>query len=327
MTSVAAAPPVAAGDFFLTDSEDNDTKEPQRKKTSRFGGDTVAAAAATVTASANTPSSDTEMEEEEGDDDKSSSGEMPDAEEEKDKKSQGHSSATGGGAAATAAAGENVTASLSDSSATPPNSPRSSHSSSSSSKIHQRPQKKKKKQTSMSAAAVAPVAEEARAVPSKDRLSRATNQRMHLRRGKKVPILPSPKDRSNSSSSIKGSKRRQNAIEAQGKRKKRRFKANTVILRDMLKQQKIAHTKPSFQKAPLERLIREIADFCQSPNGNRLHFQHDVFEILQESAEAFLIFMFNGIGDIIHTDKRKEALVKDLHLWRRIEGKYYNVGL
>ena len=69
---------------------------------------------------------------------------------------------------------------------------------------------------------------------------------------------------------------------------------------------------------PFARLVREIAQDFAGVDG-QLRFQSEAMSALQESAEAFLVFMFEQAYSLTIHSKRVTILPRDIQLWRRIK--------
>jgi histone H3 len=71
------------------------------------------------------------------------------------------------------------------------------------------------------------------------------------------------------------------------------------------------------RKAPFQRLVREVAaDFRAE-----LRFQQSAVEALQESAEAYLVGLFEDTNLCAIHAKRATIMPKHIHLARRIRGE------
>lgn len=103
---------------------------------------------------------------------------------------------------------------------------------------------------------------------------------------------------------------------AGGIKKPHRFKPGTVALRDIRKYQK--STELLIRKLPFQRLIREIAQDFKTD----LRFQGAAIAALQESAEAYLVQLFEDTNLVAIHCKRVTIMNKDLRLARRIRGEY-----
>lgn len=97
--------------------------------------------------------------------------------------------------------------------------------------------------------------------------------------------------------------------------KPHRYRPGTVALREIRKYQK--STENLIRKLPFQRLVREIAqDF-----KNDLRFQATAISAMQESAEAYLVSLFEDTNLCAIHAKRVTILPKDLQLARRMRGE------
>ena len=94
--------------------------------------------------------------------------------------------------------------------------------------------------------------------------------------------------------------------------KRRRCRPGTVALREIRKIQK--STELLIRKLPFQRLVREIAQDFKTD----LHFQESAVLALQESAEAFLVGLFEDANLCALHAKRVTIMPKDMQLARRI---------
>ena len=100
-----------------------------------------------------------------------------------------------------------------------------------------------------------------------------------------------------------------------GVKKPHRYRPGTRALREIRRYQK--STDLLVQKAPFERLVREIAG-----DGwySKFRFQSSAVMALQEASEAYLTQLFEDtLLCAIHA-KRKTVMCKDMRLARRIRG-------
>jgi len=102
---------------------------------------------------------------------------------------------------------------------------------------------------------------------------------------------------------------------APGLKKPHRYKPGTVALREIRKFQK--STELLIRKLPFQRLVREIAQDFKSD----LRFQSNAILALQESAEAYLVGLFEDTNLCAVHAKRVTIMVRDIHLARRIRGE------
>ena len=102
-----------------------------------------------------------------------------------------------------------------------------------------------------------------------------------------------------------------------GIKKKRRWRPGQVALREIRRYQK--STSLLIQKAPFQRLVREIAQ--KSCFLFDYRFQSNAVLALQEASEAYLTQLFEDtLLCAIHA-KRKTVMCKDMQLARRIRGE------
>jgi histone H3 len=78
-------------------------------------------------------------------------------------------------------------------------------------------------------------------------------------------------------------------------------------------------TQLLLKKVPFQRLVREISQ--QLRFG--LRFQPDALLALQESAESFIVGLFDDINLCAIHAKRVTVMPKDMHLALRIRGNYF----
>ena len=104
--------------------------------------------------------------------------------------------------------------------------------------------------------------------------------------------------------------------EAAGKTKKpHRYRPGTVALREIRRYQK--STELLIRKLPFQRLVREIAHEFKT----ELRFQGTAILALQESAEAYLVALFEDTNLCAIHAKRVTIMPKDIQLARRIRGE------
>lgn len=106
------------------------------------------------------------------------------------------------------------------------------------------------------------------------------------------------------------------AAGAGGIKKPRRYKPGTVALREIRRYQK--STELLLRKLPFQRLVREIGDQCKTD----LRFQAAAIGALQESAEAYLIGLFEDANLCAIHARRVTIQPKDIHLARRLKREY-----
>jgi len=102
-------------------------------------------------------------------------------------------------------------------------------------------------------------------------------------------------------------------------RKKARFRPGTVALREIRLYQK--STNLLIRKLPFQRLVRELARDLDSGAGvGDFRWQADALLALQESAEAYLVKLFEDANLCAIHAKRVTLFPKDIQLARRIRG-------
>lgn len=109
------------------------------------------------------------------------------------------------------------------------------------------------------------------------------------------------------------------AVQALGGAKKRyRPRPGTVALREIRRYQK--STSLLIQKAPFNRLVREIVEKSTCSWYKKFRFQANALLALQEASEAYATQLFEDtLLCAIHA-KRKTVMPKDMQLARRIRG-------
>ena len=118
---------------------------------------------------------------------------------------------------------------------------------------------------------------------------------------------------------IKGGGRRQ-APTTGGVKNPKRWRPGTVALREIRRYQK--STKLLIRKLPFNRLVREIAQDFKTD----LRFQASAIKALQESAEAYLVNLFEDTNLCAIHAKRVTILPKDMQLASRIRGDRISMG-
>ena len=103
-----------------------------------------------------------------------------------------------------------------------------------------------------------------------------------------------------------------------GMKRKHRFKAGTVALREIKKYQKA--TKFMLLRAPFQRFIRSI---CDGIDG-QLRFQSQALLALQEAAESYLTGLFEDANLCAIHANRVTVYKKDMDLARRIRGERFH---
>jgi len=100
-----------------------------------------------------------------------------------------------------------------------------------------------------------------------------------------------------------------------GVKKPHRYRPGTVALREIRKYQK--STALLIRKLPFQRLVREIAQDFKS----EVRFASSAMQALQESAEAYLVGLFEDTNMCAIHAKRVTIQPKDMMLARRIRGE------
>ncbi|OQR97715.1 histone H3.1-like [Achlya hypogyna] len=96
------------------------------------------------------------------------------------------------------------------------------------------------------------------------------------------------------------------------KKTKMRYRPGTVVLRDIRRYQK--STELLIRKVPFQRLVREIAQTVRID----LRFQASALVALQETAEAYLVGLFQDANLCAAHAKRVTLMPSDLYLARRL---------
>jgi len=107
-------------------------------------------------------------------------------------------------------------------------------------------------------------------------------------------------------------------------RKTHRYKPGTVALREIRRYQR--STDLLLLKLPFSRLVREIALDLVPVGGESLRWQSQAIQALQESAEAFLVHLFEDANLCAIHAKRVTIMQKDIQLARRIRGAWGGLG-
>ena len=94
----------------------------------------------------------------------------------------------------------------------------------------------------------------------------------------------------------------------------RRWRPGTVALREIRHMQK--GTNLLIQKAPFQRLIREVMD----KHKQDMRFRPSALEAIQEATEQYLISVFEGAVILQLHRKKKTLIQKDLSYTVRIRG-------
>ena len=101
-----------------------------------------------------------------------------------------------------------------------------------------------------------------------------------------------------------------------------RYRPGTVALKQIRQYQK--STDLLIRKLPFQRLVREIAcdsEVIKSPLCGKVRFQSAAIMALQETAEAYLIGLFEDTNLCAIHAKRVTIMPKDIQLARRIRGE------
>ena len=102
---------------------------------------------------------------------------------------------------------------------------------------------------------------------------------------------------------------------AEGIKKKRRWRPGTVALREIRRYQR--STDLLIRRAPFQRLVREIAE----EQMGDVRFQSSTLLALQEAAEAYLVGFFEDANLCAIHAKRVTVMQKDMQLARRLRGE------
>ena len=95
----------------------------------------------------------------------------------------------------------------------------------------------------------------------------------------------------------------------------RKFKPGTIAIREIRKYQR--STELLIRKLPFQRLVREIAQDYKAD----LRFQQQAVTALQESAEAYLVGLFEDTNACAIHAKRVTILDRDLQLASRLRNR------
>lgn len=106
-------------------------------------------------------------------------------------------------------------------------------------------------------------------------------------------------------------------------RKKRRYRPGTLALKEIRKYQH--STDLLLRKQPFSRLVREIG-LTVRPRGEKMCWQSQAIEALQEASEAFLVHLFEDTNLCAIHAKRVTIMQKDIQLARRIRGAWGGLG-
>merc|ERR1711907_699984 len=109
---------------------------------------------------------------------------------------------------------------------------------------------------------------------------------------------------------------RKSAGSVAGQKKMKRFRPGTKALREIKKYQKT--TELLVRKLPFQRLVREIAHEYNAD----LMFQAQALLALQESAETYMVGVFEDTNLAAIHGKRVTIMPRDLQLARRLRGDH-----
>ncbi|KAL8710523.1 MAG: hypothetical protein Q9220_004956 [cf. Caloplaca sp. 1 TL-2023] len=107
-------------------------------------------------------------------------------------------------------------------------------------------------------------------------------------------------------------------------RKPRRYRPGTLALKEIRRYQR--STDLLLLKLPFSRLVREIALSLVPVGGEALRWQSQAIQALQESAEAFMVHLFEDTNLCAIHAKRVTIMQKDIQLARRIRGAWGGLG-
>mmetsp|Transcript_43477 Transcript_43477/g.102393 ORF Transcript_43477/g.102393 Transcript_43477/m.102393 type:complete len:164 (-) Transcript_43477:50-541(-) len=97
--------------------------------------------------------------------------------------------------------------------------------------------------------------------------------------------------------------------------KKRRYRPGTLAIREIRQYQK--STELLLRKLPFARLVRELT---MNYNNTGLRWQAEALMALQESAEDYLVRLFEDANLCAIHSRRVTIMVRDIQLTRRIRG-------
>ena len=101
-------------------------------------------------------------------------------------------------------------------------------------------------------------------------------------------------------------------------KKKMRFKAGTVALREVKRYQKSLDAL--IPRAPFQRLVKSIC----SDMDHELRFQSQAIVALQEASEAYIVGVFEDTNLCAIHANRTTIMKKDMELARRIRGDRFS---
>ena len=99
--------------------------------------------------------------------------------------------------------------------------------------------------------------------------------------------------------------------------KPHRYRPGTVALREIRRFQKT--TELLLRKSPFARLVREVAQNMFLSRD--ILWQSTAIEALQESAEAYLVALFEDTNIVAINARRVTIFPRDMHVVRRIRGQ------
>ncbi|VDD86749.1 unnamed protein product [Enterobius vermicularis] len=135
-----------------------------------------------------------------------------------------------------------------------------------------------------------------------------------------TPLRPSP--RSNFSSASRGGRpflhlaAKKPLIKKSSRAPSKRYRPGARALREIRHFQKT--TDRLIPAAPFMRLVREIANECSFIKDG-VRFQSEAVKALQESAEAFLVMIFEQANFLALHGRRVTVMPRDIQLWRLIK--------
>merc|ERR1712146_40743 len=103
-----------------------------------------------------------------------------------------------------------------------------------------------------------------------------------------------------------------------GIKKPHRFRPGTVAIREIRKYQR--STDLLLRKLPFQRLVKDLAH----ERSSELRFQSSALMALQESAEAYLVGLFEDTNLCAIHARRVTIMVRDIKLARRIRGEKFH---
>jgi len=104
-----------------------------------------------------------------------------------------------------------------------------------------------------------------------------------------------------------------------GAKKKHRFRPGTVAIKEIRQYQKSSELL--IRKLPFMRLVKEITQEQFSPPGMVYRWQGSAIAALQESAEAYLVHLFEDANLCALHAKRVTIMQRDMRLALRLKGQ------